>query len=86
MASNLLAASNLYSRFLLRVESCSKLFSSCDSTRAPRPPSAVLGSFKVPGTVVMVQHADERYVQMSGRPFENISGSVKSRGEDQVVS
>eukprot|EP00913_Durusdinium_trenchii_P004369 g4049.t1 len=40
----------------------------------------------VPGTVVMVQHADERYVQMSGRPFENISGSVKSRGEDQVVS
>ncbi|CAK9060837.1 Glyceraldehyde-3-phosphate dehydrogenase [Durusdinium trenchii] len=27
----------------------------------------------VPGTVVMVQHADERYVQMSGRPFENIS-------------
>lgn len=42
----------------------------------------------VPGTVVVVQHADQRYVEMSNRPYENISyfnfAPIHIGGTDQM--
>lgn len=45
---------------------------------------------QVPGTVVVVQHADQRYVEMSNRPYENISyfnfAPIHIGGTDQSLA